>query len=84
MINDKVVSYLKMDGIDRNAIYKARSGIYEIQSLYSFIDSICIFRNDGMYISTGYGEYNINFDGFDRDEVLNARGSVVLSINGKA
>lgn len=83
MINDKVVSYLKMDGIDRNAIYKARSGIYEIQSLYSFIDSICIFRNDGMYISTGYGEYNINFDGFDRGEVLNARGSVVLSINGK-
>lgn len=83
MINDKVVSYLKMDGFDRNVIYKARSGIYEIQSFYSFIDSVYIFRNDGMHIGTGYGEYNINFDDFDRDEVLDARGSVVISINGK-
>jgi len=82
MINDKVVSYLKAEEIDRNTIYEARTGIYEIQSLYSYIDSVYIFRNDGMYVSTGYGQYDVDLDHLDYSKILDARGSVIISING--
>jgi len=82
MINDRVVSYLKAEVADKNTIYEARTGIYEIQSLYGFIDSVYIFRNDGEYVSTGVGRYEIDMERLEKDEILEARGSVVISIDG--
>lgn len=82
MINDKVVSYLKAELVDKNIILGARKGIYEIQSLYSFIDSVYIFRTDGAYLSTGVGNYDIFMERLEKDKILDARGSVVISING--
>jgi len=77
-----LVSFLKTEEMDKNTIYEARAGIYEIQSLYSYIDSVYIFRNDGMYVSTGYGQYDIDLDKLEYSRILDARGSVVISING--
>lgn len=82
MINDRVVNYLKATVADKTHIYEARAGIYEIQSLYSYIDSVYIFRKDGNYVSTGMGNYDIDLTKLDRTEILDARGSVVISIDG--
>ncbi|MGB8454612.1 MAG: sensor histidine kinase [Anaerocolumna sp.] len=82
MLNDRVVSYLKTEKTDREKIYDAREGINEIQSLYSYIDSVYIFRNDGEYVSTGIGEYSIDINSVERSNILDARGTIVISING--
>lgn len=82
MVNDRVVSYLKINITDKNKMYEARKGIYEIQSLYRYIDSVYIFRNDGEYISTGMGEYVIDMNSVEHSNILAARGSTVFSING--
>lgn len=82
MVNDRVVSFLKVDETDRDKIYEARKGIYEIQSLYRYIDSVYIFRNDGEYVSTGIGQYFIDINSSERSNILDARGATVISING--
>jgi two-component system sensor histidine kinase YesM len=82
MVNDRVVNFLKAEKTDNDKIYEARRGIYEIQSLYSFIDSVYIFRNDGRYVSTGQGEYFIDINNLERNRVLDARGTSIISING--
>lgn len=82
MVNGRVVKYLKAKELDKDKIYEARRGIYEIQYLYSYIDSVYIFRNDGEYVSTGQGKYFIDLNSFERSNILNARGTTVFSING--
>lgn len=82
MVNDRVVSFLKAVETDKDKIYEARRGIYEIQNLYSYIDSVYIFRNDGEYVSTGIGEYFIDINSLERSNILDARGTTVISING--
>ncbi len=82
MINDRVVKFLRAKETDGDMIYEARRGIYEIQTLYSYIDSVYIFRNDGEYVRTGEGKYFIDIDDLERSNILNARGSTVISING--
>ncbi len=82
MVNNKVVSFLRAKELDRDTIYEARRGIYEIQYLYSNIDSVYIFRNEGEYVSTGQGVYFVNLDSVERSIILDARGTPVISING--
>ena len=82
MVNDRVVSYLKAEEADNYTIYDAKKGIHEIQNLYSYIDSVCIFRNDGEYVSTGRSAFTINIDDKERSNILEAFGSTVISING--
>ena len=82
MLNDRVVSFLKEKETDREKKYEAREGINEIQSLYSYIDSVYIFRNDGEHVSTGIGEYSIDINDVERSKILDARGATVISING--
>lgn len=82
MINDRIVTYLKADHVDQNMIYEARRGIYEIQNLYNYIDSVFIFRNDEQYVSTERTLYYIDMQGTEHQRILDARGSTVVSING--
>ena len=82
MVNDRVVSFLKAEETDNDKIYEARKGIYEIQNLYSYIDSVYIFRNDGEFVSTGRGEYVIDLNSLEHSNILDARGSTVISVNG--
>ena len=82
MINDRIVSYLKAPEINADLVYEARRGIYEIQNLYSYIDSVYIFRNDGAFVSTGRAEYRIDMECPEHDRILEAIGSTVVSING--
>ncbi len=82
MVNDRVVSFLKVKETNRDKVYEARRGIYEIQNLYSNIDSVYIFRNDGEFVSTGIGEYFVDMNSQEQSKILEARGATVISING--
>lgn len=82
MVNDRIVAYLKSQDVNNDLTYEARRGIYEIQNLYSNIDSVYIFRMDGMYVSTERARYEINMECEEVERILAARGSAVVSING--
>ena len=82
MVNSRVVKYLKTNELDKDKTYEARRGIYEIQYLYSYIDSVYIFRNDGEYVSTGQGTYFVDLNSLERSKILDAHGTPVISING--
>lgn len=82
MINTRVVNFLKKDRLDADTIYEARHGIYEIQNLYSYIDSVYIFRNDGRFVGTGRADYAIDMSNPELQHILDQKGSTVVSING--
>lgn len=82
MVDDRIIEFLKADKPDIDMIYEARSGIYEIQNFYSYIDSVYVFRNDGQYVSTEQRKYNINMDCEEYERIQDAIGSTVFSING--
>ncbi|MBP5661275.1 MAG: sensor histidine kinase, partial [Lachnospiraceae bacterium] len=64
MLNDQVVTFLKTSselvdsGLKNDTIY----GINDIFMVSNYIDSAFIFRNDGHYVTTGKGIYNIDYD----------------------
>ena len=82
MVNDRIVDFLKAQEMNNDLIYEARRGIYEIQNLYSNIDSVYIFRVDGAYVSTERAQYEIDMESDEVERILAARGSAVVSING--
>ena len=82
MVNDKVVKYLKATDVNKIRTYDARWSIHEIQFIYSYIDSVYLFRKDGQYLSTGQGNYSVDLTSLERSKILDAHGSTVFSING--
>lgn len=82
MVNERIVCFLKSENPDNDITYEARRGIYEIQNLYSYIDSVYIFRNDGRYVSSGNVEYTIDMNSAEHQRILDAIGSTVVSVNG--
>ena len=82
MLDDQVIHFLKSKKTTKNTLYEARRAMYQIQNLYSFMDSVCIFRNDEESVSTGQGRYVINLNNAERTKILNAKGSIIISING--
>ena len=82
MVNERIVNFLKAENPDNDITYEARRGIYEIQNLYSYIDSVYIFRNDGGYVSTERAEYVIDMESAEHQRILDAIGSTVVSVNG--
>lgn len=85
MVNDKVVEFLHVLAPDNNQTYEAKMGIYEIVNLYSsisYIDSVYVFRLDGKSANTGHVNYAIDPGVEEYQRILDARGSVVLAVNG--
>lgn len=82
MVNEKVVEFLKSEETNRDMIYEARHGIYEIQNLYNYIDSIYLFRMDGEFVGTERNEYIIDRDCIENTRILDAKGSLLVGING--
>ncbi len=85
MVNNRVTSFLKTDDPNKSMIYEACMGMYEIINMYSsisYIDSIYIFRNDGVYSNTGKKEYIVDYDSPEWDRILDAKGARVLSVDG--
>lgn len=82
MIDDRILTYLRADTVNANMIYEARWGIYSIQNLYSYIDSVFLFRNDGQSVSTEQSPYEVVLTGPEYERVMAAKGSTVVSLNG--
>lgn len=82
IVNDEVVQFLKADKSEADIVYDARMGIYKVLNAYSNIDSVYVYRNDGDYVNTGKGNYIISSEGEERDRILAAQGSMLVSING--
>lgn len=85
MVNDRVISFLKCEEADKSMSYEARMGMYEIMNHYNginYIESAYIFRNDGESSNTGKSEYLINIHSKGWEEVLEADGAKITSING--
>ncbi len=80
MTNDKVVEYLKAHKVNKEMGNNARDGIAGVLTLYSNIDSVHIFRNNGKCISTTPGENDAYISDIDKSRILTARGKAVLSI----
>lgn len=87
MLNDQVVAFLrapseKVDsGMKNDTIY----GINDIFMVSNYIDSAFIFRNDGHYVTTGKGTYNIDYDLMEEDSwhapIQEQEGGAAISLN---
>ena len=82
MVDDRILAYLRAETVDADTLYEARWGIYSIQNLYTDIDSVFIFRNDGSSVSTEQSAYEIDLSLEEYNRVMAAKGSTVISLNG--
>lgn len=80
MTNGEVVDYLNACKVNKEMEYDARSSITNVLTLYSNIDSVLLFRNNGKCISTKPGERDAYVSDIERSGILTARGKTVLSI----
>jgi len=87
MLNSNVVSFLRDSG-SRNAYNSTKvvDGIFSITNIYSFVDSVYIYRLDGACVSTGGGVMLINESLLNTPEwaapIIEAKGGNVTMING--
>jgi two-component system sensor histidine kinase YesM len=87
MINSNVVSFLRDSG-NGNAYNttKVVDGIFSVTNIYSFVDSVYIYRLDGACVSTGSGVMLINERLLSALEwtapIREAKGGSVTMING--
>lgn len=87
MIDSNVVAFLRdSSGSSSYNTARVNSGIYSVTNIYSYVDSVYIYRSDGKYARTGSGIMEINFDLIDDPEWLEplekARGGNTMMING--
>ncbi|MCR4895207.1 MAG: sensor histidine kinase [Lachnospiraceae bacterium] len=85
MLNDKVVKFLRLPGVDANLTYDARAGVFDVLNVSNHLDSCFIYRNDGYFLSTGRAEYNVDYnlmnDDTWRNTILDRRGGAVVMMN---
>ena len=87
MINSDVVKFLR--GVDKKNSYSttnAKNGIFSDTTIYSFVDSVYVYRLDGDYFRTGAGIMLINNKLLQSPEwhapLQEAKGANIVMING--
>lgn len=85
MLNDQVIAYLRADKVDRGLSNDAKAGVWNVLNVCRNVDSVYIFRNDGYYMTTGKGLYDVDIE-LIQDEswskpILDERGGVVFCMN---
>lgn len=85
MIQEDVLNYLRADKVDSGIANDAKYGIMDMLNVCKYMDSVMIFRNDGEYISTGHGVYNIDFERMSnivwQYDIMSRKGGAVVMIN---
>jgi len=85
MVNQEAVVFLKADEANPSNVNDARYGVMDVMNATSSLDSIFIFRNDGNYMKTGKGLYDIDTELLNTDEwrgrILDKRGGAIIMIN---
>lgn len=86
MLNDQVIAYLRAENVDKGLSNDAKEGVWNVLNVCRNVDSVYIIRNDGSYMTTGKGIYEVNIDLIQDDSwknpILEERGSVVFGMNG--
>lgn len=60
MLNDSVRQYLRTPIVDDGIKYDARMGVQDVLIASDNLDSVFVFRDDYMYITTGRGDYIVD------------------------
>lgn len=85
MLNMPVRKFLRAPEVDEGITYDARLGVQDVLIASENLDSVFVFRNDYSYMSTGRGEYIVDFDLMEdifwQEKILIERGGAVLFIN---
>lgn len=85
MLNDEAVVFLRADRATPGNINDARYGVMDVMNATTNLDSIFIIRNDGAYMNTGKGVYDVDFELWRSDEwkdrILNERGGAIIMMN---
>lgn len=85
MLNDRVTTFLRADEVSVGMINDAKYGAMDVLNVSTNLDSVFILRNDGAYMSTGRGEYEISFSKLDDIDwmapILTRRGGAVILMN---
>lgn len=86
MLNMPVRRFLRAEVVDDGITYDARIGVQDVLIASDNLDSVFVFRDDYSYMSTGRGEYILDFDLmqdiFWQEKILIERGGAVVFING--
>ncbi len=87
MTEDRLVSFLRADvnSVDIGMINDARYGVMDILNVTEGVDTVMIFREDMIMLSTNRFTYSYNYDLMQQDtwrkDIYDAKGSVVVSLN---
>ena len=87
MLNTVVMEYLRdqKTGNSHNAT-EVRDAINSVTNIYSFVDSVYVYRNDGRHVRTGAGVMEVNRIYMTSPEwympLIEAKGGNVVMING--
>ncbi len=86
MLNSEVTDYLSARRATSHLDTRARVGIYSITNIYSYVDSVYLFRLDGEHVNTSQGITLLNARLMQsrswRAPLLEAKGASVISVNG--
>ncbi|MCR5106758.1 MAG: sensor histidine kinase [Lachnospiraceae bacterium] len=85
MLNESVNDFLKAENVDSGLVNDTIYGVMDILNVCTDVDSVFIFRNDGEYMKTGKGNYDIDLDLMNttswKSVIMGKRGGAVISIN---
>lgn len=85
MLNDQVIAYLRADRVDKGLSNDAKAGVWNVLNVCRNVDSVYVFRNDGSFMTTGKGIYDVDIEMIQSENwqrtILDERGSVVFGMN---
>lgn len=86
MLNDEVAAFLKATEVDSGLINDTKYSVMDVLNVSVNLDSVFVLRNDGIYMSTGRGEYITDFSTFGNEDrfkpILEKNGGAVVFMNG--
>lgn len=85
MLNDEAVTLLRAKQATPSIINDARYGVMDVMNATTNLDSIFIFRNDGDFMNTGKGLYDLDMELMEsapwRNNILKERGGAIIMMN---
>lgn len=85
MLNKEAVTLLRAKNATISMINDARYGVMDVMNATTNLDSIFIFRNDGDFMNTGKGLYDLDLTLMKkpawRNRILKERGGAIIMIN---
>lgn len=86
MMDEDVLKYQRSLEASRGLANDAHIGIQRVLNVSTEVDSVLLFRNDGEYMNTGHGEYQVDINRIQdwawRHVYINGMGQAYVAMNG--